>query len=259
QTCALPISIITSLAEAQAMGAMALFGEKYGERVRVVKIGEWSIELCGGTHVSSSASLGMFKVVEETGVAAGVRRVEAVTGKGALQFVRAQEETLADASRKLQVAPEQLPQQIDKLLGTVKELEREVNRLKARLAGAFVDSLVSRAQDAGGVKVVAESVDGLDREGLRALGDRLKEALGPAVIVLGSATGGSVQMVAMATPEDRKSTRLNSSHVKKSYAVFCLKKKNQKQRARTIQAMPAVWTICLRFSRGERNREVSAA
>jgi len=198
----LPVTtIITSLAEAQAMGAMALFGEKYGERVRVVKIGEWSIELCGGTHVSSSASLGMFKVVEETGVAAGVRRVEAVTGKGALQFVRAQEETLADASRKLQVAPEQLPQQIDKLLGTVKELEREVNRLKARLAGAFVDSLVSRAQDAGGVKVVAESVDGLDREGLRALGDRLKEALGPAVIVLGSATGGSVQMVAMATPD----------------------------------------------------------
>jgi len=198
----LPVTtVITSLAEAEAMGAMALFGEKYGERVRVVKIGEWSIELCGGTHVSSSASLGMFKVVAESGVAAGVRRVEAVTGKGALQFVRAQEEALADASRKLQVAPFELPHQVEKLLGTVKELEREVNRLKARLAGAFVQSLADRAEEFDGIKILAESVDGLDREGLRSLGDRLKETLGSAVIVLGTSGRDSVQMVAMATQD----------------------------------------------------------
>ena len=193
------VTEITSFARAQEMGAMALFGEKYGDEVRVVRIGEYSTELCGGTHVASCANLGVFKIVAESGVAAGVRRVEAVTAQGALRYFAAQEEALADAARRLQVAPAEVPQQLDKVLNSVKELEREVSRLKTRLAGAFVDSLVSRAESVDGVKVVTESVDGLDRDGLRALGDRLKEQLGSAVVVLASQNGGSVQMVAMAT------------------------------------------------------------
>ena len=160
------VTEITSFARAQEMGAMALFGEKYGDEVRVVRIGEYSTELCGGTHVASCANLGVFKIVAESGVAAGVRRVEAVTAQGALRYFAAQEEALADAARRLQVAPAEVPQQLDKVLNSVKELEREVSRLKTRLAGAFVDSLVSRAESVDGVKVVTESVDGLDRDGL---------------------------------------------------------------------------------------------
>lgn len=193
---------ITTFARAQEMGAMALFGEKYGDRVRVVRIGgDYSIELCGGTHVPSCASLGIFKIVSEGGIAAGVRRVEAVTAQGALDYFAAQEEALADAARRLQVAPAEVPRQLEKVMGTVRELEREVNRLKGKLAGAFVDSFVGRAESVDGIKIVAESVEGLDRDGLRALGDRLKEALGSAVVVLGTQAGGSVQMVAMATKD----------------------------------------------------------
>ena len=194
------VTTITSFQEAQEMGAMALFGEKYGERVRVVKIGDYSIELCGGTHVPSSAHLGVFKIVSEGSVASGVRRVEAVTAEGALEHIASQEEALLEAARRLEVGPWEVPGQLDKLMRTVKELEREVTRLKARLAGAFVDGLAAQADEVDGIKIVTAGVDGLDRDGLRSLGDRLKERLGESVVVLASAAGGSVQMVAMATP-----------------------------------------------------------
>jgi len=142
----------------------------------------------------------VFKIVSEGSVASGVRRVEAVTAEGALEHIASQEEALLEAARRLEVGPWEVPGQLDKLMRTVKELEREVTRLKARLAGAFVDGLAAQADEVDGIKIVTAGVDGLDRDGLRSLGDRLKERLGESVVVLASAAGGSVQMVAMATP-----------------------------------------------------------
>ena len=193
------VDFVTEFDKAKALGAMALFGEKYGERVRVVKVGDYSIELCGGTHVKQSADIGIFRIVQESGVAAGVRRIEAVTARGALKFLASRDEALREAADRLQVAPADLPKQVEKLLAALKEQERQIEQLKGRLAQAQVGSLLAQAEDFGGIKVLAAHVDGLDIEGLRALGDRLKAQMGAAVIILGSSVGGKVQMVAMAT------------------------------------------------------------
>lgn len=190
---------IMSFDEAKQSGAMALFGEKYGDEVRVVKIGEYSKELCGGTHVRSSGELGLFKIVSEGGVAANVRRIEAVTGEGALEHLERREEALTTSAQRLQVTPTDLPQQIERLLASLREREREVERLKARLAQAQTGSLIAGAEDVGGVKVLCHEVEQLDMDGLRALGDRLKAEMGEVALVLGSHQGGKVYLVAMAT------------------------------------------------------------
>jgi alanyl-tRNA synthetase len=182
-------------------GAMALFGEKYGNEVRMVQVGDYSRELCGGTHVRSTGEIGLFRIVSEGSVASGVRRIEAVTGEGAFRFTKEEAQTLALAAERLQAVPRDVPKQLDRLFSQVKELEREVETLRGRLVAGELDDLARASAAIDGVNVLAASVDGLDMDGLCALGDRLKASLGPCALALGSHTDGKVQLVLMATPE----------------------------------------------------------
>jgi len=189
------------LEEALRMGALALFGEKYGQRVRVVKIGDFSVELCGGTHLDQTGQLGLLKIVDEGAVAAGVRRVEAVAGPAALAAVARHERALREAAELLRIAPTEVPQRLRKLLDEQRALERQLQELEARLARARADELVAGARQVNGVAVVAGRVDGLDVDALRAVVDRLRERLGSGVICVGSVVDGRVALVAAVTKD----------------------------------------------------------
>ena len=186
--------------EAAKVGAMALFGEKYGDEVRVLDIGS-SRELCGGTHVLRTGDIGLFKIVAESGVAAGIRRVEAVTGEGALAWVQAREIELSRAAAALRAQPSELTQRIAQVLDNVKTLERELARLKSKMASSQGDDLAGQAADVGGVKVLAASLEGADVKTLRETLDKLKTTLKSAAIVLGSSEGGKVSLIAGVTPD----------------------------------------------------------
>jgi alanyl-tRNA synthetase len=176
-------------------GAMALFGEKYGERVRVVTMGE-SVELCGGTHVDRTGRIGLFKLVSEGGVSAGVRRIEALTGQAALDHVRAEEDRLRQAAGLLGGTGAEVGERLRALLDRQKQLERELDALKAKAASGATADLGAGAVDVGGIKVVAARVEGLDAKALRDAVDRLKQQLGDAVIVLAGASDGRAALVA---------------------------------------------------------------
>jgi alanyl-tRNA synthetase len=186
--------------EAAKVGAMALFGEKYGDEVRVLDIGS-SRELCGGTHVLRTGDIGLFKIVAESGVAAGVRRVEAVTGEGALAWVQAREKELLTAASTLRAQPSELTQRIAQMLDNVKTLERELARLKSKMASSQGDDLASQAEDVGGVKVLAAALEGADSRTLRETLDKLKTTLKSAAIVLASSEGGKVSLIAGVTAD----------------------------------------------------------
>lgn len=185
------------LEEARALGAMALFGEKYGERVRVVRMGDFSLELCGGTHLRNTAQAGLFKILSEESVAAGVRRIEAVTGTGALDHVRRQEEALARAAGALRGRPEEVPARVEDLLSQLRERERELTGLRARLARLQSDDLLARARDVDGVRVLAAAAPVGDGEALRSLGDVLRERLGSGIVLLGAPVNGKAIFLAM--------------------------------------------------------------
>ncbi len=182
--------------EALDFGAMALFGEKYGERVRVLRFGPTSTELCGGTHVGRTGDIGLFKIVSEGGVSAGVRRIEAVTGQGALDFVAEQEHRLHEAAQLLGGNAADLSGKLHALLDRQKKLEREVEALKAKAASGATSDLASQAQDIGGIKVLAARLEGFDAKALRDAMDRLKQQLGDAVVVLAGTEGGKAALVA---------------------------------------------------------------
>ncbi len=182
-------------------GAMALFGEKYGDEVRVIGMGEFSTELCGGTHVRRTGDIGFFKVVAETGIAAGIRRVEAVTGPGALSYVQAQEERLSEAAGALRANPAEVTQKIQAMLDNVKQLERELARLKSKLASSQGDDLADQAADVKGAKVLAATLEGADAKTLRETLDKLKDKLKSAAIVLATAEGAKVSLVAGVTAD----------------------------------------------------------
>lgn len=186
--------------EAVAGGAMALFGEKYGAEVRVLRIGG-SVELCGGTHVARTGDIGLFKIVSEGGVAAGIRRVEAVTGDNALAWVQQLDARLQAAAGALRVQPDELAARIAQLQEQARGAERELARLKAKLAASAGSDLASQAIEVGGIKVLAAAVDGADSRALRELVDQLKGRLGQAAVVLGSAADGKVSLVAGVTAE----------------------------------------------------------
>ena len=190
-----------NLDEALASGAMALFGEKYGDRVRVVKIGDFSTELCGGTHLDQTGQLGFFKVDTEGAVASGVRRIEAVAGTAAVEAVNRRERVLREAADILKIAPGEVPQRLRKLLDEQRALEKELAALQGRLATSKADDLVAGARQVGGVAVVAGRIDGLDTEGLRAVADRLRDRLGSGVVCVGSAVDGKVNLVAAVTKD----------------------------------------------------------
>jgi alanyl-tRNA synthetase len=182
-------------------GAMALFGEKYGDEVRVIGMGEFSTELCGGTHVRRTGDIGFFKIVSESGVAAGIRRIEAVTADGALAWVQEQEARLSEAASVLKAQPQELSQKISQIIEGARTLERELARLKSKVASAQGDDLASQAIEVNGVKVLAVTLEGADARALREIMDKLKDKLKSAAIVLASTEGGKASLIAGVTPD----------------------------------------------------------
>ena len=182
--------------EALDFGAMALFGEKYGERVRVLRFGPTSTELCGGTHVGRTGDIGLFKIVSEGGVSAGVRRIEAVTGQGALDYVAEEEQRLHEAAQLLGGNAAELSGKLHALLDRQKKLERELEQHKAKAASSATGDLAGQARDVAGIKVLAARLEGFDAKALRDAMDRLKQQLGDAVVVLAGVEGGKAALVA---------------------------------------------------------------
>jgi alanyl-tRNA synthetase len=189
-----------SMDDAVKHGAMALFGEKYGDTVRVLDIGS-SKELCGGVHVTRTGDIGLFKIVSEGGVAAGIRRIEAVTGEGALAWVQATNRRLQEAAAALKTGPDELPSRIGQVQDQVKALEKEVNALKSKLAAGQGDELAGQAVDVGGLKVLAATMEGADVNALRETMDKLKDKLKTAAIVLASVADGKVSLIAGVTKD----------------------------------------------------------
>jgi len=192
---------IMSLDDAKGSGATALFGEKYAERVRVLRMGDFSTELCGGTHARALGDIGLFKVVAEGGIASGVRRIEAVSGEGALDWVEADEDRILRLANLVKGGREDLDDKVVQLLERSKRLEKELGELKAKLASSAGADLVSQAVEVGGVKVVAAKLDGADAKGLRDTLDQLKSKLGSAVVVLAAEADGKVSLVAGVTKD----------------------------------------------------------
>ncbi|MGK2927357.1 MAG: alanine--tRNA ligase [Lysobacterales bacterium] len=182
--------------DALKTGATALFGEKYGDRVRVLRFGDFSVELCGGTHVGRVGDIGQFKIVEESAIAAGIRRIVAVAGEAAVQRIQAMDSQLKDLARVLKVAPDALADRLEQILERGKSLEKEVELLKSKMAGASGDELLGGAVDVNGIKVLAARLDQIDPKALRDTVDRLKQRLGSAVVVIGSADDGKVRLAA---------------------------------------------------------------
>lgn len=185
--------------DARKLGAMALFGEKYGSVVRVVRAGDYSTELCGGTHLSSTAQAGLVKILGESGVAAGVRRIEALTGEAAIEYFNEKEELLNNISSALKSSPQDSLRKVDSLNAELKNSEKEIERLRNKLVSSSVDDILANAVDFKGVKAVAARFDQLDMEALRNTGDMLKNKLGSGVVILASGFGGKVSFVAMAS------------------------------------------------------------
>ncbi|HBT47651.1 MAG TPA: alanine--tRNA ligase [Peptococcaceae bacterium] len=191
----------TSLREARAMGAIALFGEKYGERVRVVKIGDYSLELCGGTHVGNTAEVGIFRLTGESGIGSGLRRVEAVTGSAALDVLAAERAELERAAALLKAPVTNVSRRVETLLSQVKDLERELASMRSRLASYEADRLLSEVKEVNGVRVLPARVQVADAEALREMADLVRAKMGSGVVILGSATDGRVNFVAMASKD----------------------------------------------------------
>jgi alanyl-tRNA synthetase len=181
-------------------GALAFFGDKYGDEVRVLEIGS-SRELCGGTHVARTGDIGFFKVISEGGIAAGVRRIEATTGDGALAYVQGQESKLNEAAAALKTPPQEVAQKVAQILDSVKTLEKELARLKSKLASSQGDELADQVVEVKGVKLLAATLDGADARALREAMDKLKDKLKSAVIVLAAADQGKVSLIAGVTPD----------------------------------------------------------
>ena len=196
------IAVVTqemSIEEARNKGAMALFGEKYGDTVRVVSMGDFSAELCGGTHVKNTGDISFFKILSESGVSAGVRRIEALTGANVMEYYKAMEENLAKAVAAAKATPATLVDKIAHMQAEIKALSSENESLKSKAAKDALGDVMDRVKEVSGVKLLATSVAGVDMNGLRDLGDQLKEKLGDGVVVLASEKDGKVNLIAMAT------------------------------------------------------------
>ena len=202
---ALPVRTdIMDLEEAKKSGAMALFDEKYDQKVRVVSMGDFSKELCGGTHVSNTSSIMLFKIVSESGISAGVRRIEALTGNGVLGYYQEQEKLLAKAASLLKTSASDLPDRISHLQGELKAALSENESLKSRLAQGALGDVMDKTVEVKGVRLLAAAMEGVDMNRLRDLGDQMKEKLGEGVVVLLSNTDGKVSLIAMATEQAQK-------------------------------------------------------
>ena len=185
--------------EAKKTGAQALFGEKYGDIVRVVNMGGFSVEFCGGTHVKNTSEIMAFKIISESGVAAGVRRIEALTSDGLMKYYAQVEETLKNASHLLKATPENLADKITHMLAENKTLHSEVESLKNKMAQDAAGDVMDQVKEVKGVKLLAAQLDGIDMNGLRDLGDQFKAKMGEGVVVLASGNDGKVSLMATAT------------------------------------------------------------
>lgn len=195
------VTKVMNLEEAKATGAMALFGEKYENDVRVVSMGDFSKELCGGTHVKNTGMITTFKIVSEAGVAAGVRRIEALTGDGVFRYYHEIEQELAKAAKAAKSTPDKLKEKIEHMLAEIKTLQSEVESLKSKAAKDALGDVMDQVKEVNGIKLLAAAVEDVDMNGLRELGDQLKEKLEQGVIVIASSANGKVNLVAMATEE----------------------------------------------------------
>jgi alanyl-tRNA synthetase len=191
----------SSYEDALRHGALAFFGDKYGDRVRVVKIGDFSTELCGGTHVHRSGEIGVFKLPFESGVAAGVRRVEAFTGEGALDLIRSYEQKLKEIGNLVRGSADDAVEKVKKLLDRQKELEREIEKLRGQFEKDQIPELLTKKQSVDGANILVSQVDGVDAKQLRDIVDQLKEKLGSSVVVLASASDSNVNLVAFVSPD----------------------------------------------------------
>ena len=202
---ALPVTTqVMDIEEAKKSGAMALFDEKYSEKVRVVSMGDFSKELCGGTHVANTSAITAFKLVSESGIAAGVRRIEALTGDGVFKYYKEQEAELAKAAKLLKTAPQSVCEKIEHLYSEIKSLQAENDALKSKAAKDALGDVMNQVQEIKGVKLLAAKLEGVDMNGLRDLGDQLKEKLGDGVVVLASVNDGKVNLMATATDAAQK-------------------------------------------------------
>ena len=199
------VTEVMSVDEARKTGAMALFGEKYGDEVRVVSMGDFSKEFCGGTHVKNTSDIGSFKILSESGVAAGVRRIEAITGDNVLAYYANVEAELEEAAKIVKTTPAKLAERLEKLMAEMKALQSENESLKSKAAKDALGDVTNNVTEIKGVKFLATEVEGVDMNGLRELGDSLKEKLGEGVIVLASSCDGKVNLMAMATDAAQKS------------------------------------------------------
>ena len=195
---------VMTLDEAKKTGAMALFGEKYGDSVRVVKMGDFSTELCGGTHVANTGSIASFKILSETGIAAGVRRIEALTSEGLMKHYEEVEKELHEAAKTAKTTPAGLSAKIEALLEEIKALSAENEKLKSKLAKDSLGDVMNQVKEVNGVKVLASQVADVDMNGLRGLGDQLKDKLGEGVVLIASVMDGKVNLMATATDGAQK-------------------------------------------------------
>lgn len=209
-----------NIEDARKMGAMALFGEKYGNVVRVVNMGGYSVELCGGAHLTNTAQVGTFKIISENGVAAGVRRIEALTGTEALKYFQTQEEQLKTVCSIVKATPDNMVKRVETLVAEQKELAKELEKLKAKMAGGAVSEILNNKKEINGVTAVLAEVKEADGNALRTMGDQLKEKLGSGVIVLGSGKDGKVSLVVMAT-DDVVKKGVHAGNIIKAAAAVC--------------------------------------
>jgi alanyl-tRNA synthetase len=197
---ALPVvTEVMNIEEAKKTGAMALFGEKYAEDVRVVSMGDFSKELCGGTHVANTSIIGSFKLVSEAGVAAGVRRIEALTGEGVFAYYKEIESKLAEIAKLVKGTPANAAEKVEHLLAELKAVQSENESLKSKAAKDALGDVMNQVEEVNGMKVLATKVDGVDMNGLRELGDQLKEKIGEGIVVIASNMDGKVNLMATAT------------------------------------------------------------
>ena len=195
------VTEVMNIEQAKATGAMALFGEKYEEDVRVVSMGDFSKELCGGTHVSNTGNITTFKIVSEAGVAAGVGRIEALTGDGVFCYYKEVEKELAEAAKAAKSTPANLKEKIEHMQAEMKALQSEIESLKSKAAKDALGDVMNQVKEVNGVRLLATAVEDVDMNGLRDLGDQLKEKLGEGVVVIASSASGKVNLIAMATDE----------------------------------------------------------
>ena len=207
---------VMDIEQAVASGAMALFDEKYGDKVRVVTVRDVSKELCGGTHTGASGDIGLFKIVSESGIAAGVRRLEILAGRRAYQAVKKQEQSLQDISRLLKASDPDIAGRVERLINQVRETEKELDRVKHRMQSSQAGDIISEAKDVGGVKVLAKRVDNMEQKDLRDFGDKLRDKLGSGILALGSAKDGRVSLIVMVSKD--LIPRFHAGHIIKEMA-----------------------------------------